>query len=90
MSEYDDVVQYQRDLLKAEEWAKGIACIHAHGLSSMHYDDRPQDTADGKNVTDYEYNSGIIKRFQQGKLIHTFGEELEGEQLVQKYGSHNR
>ena len=52
MSEYDEVVEKQRMILEAEKWAKGIRTLHVHSLSSMHYDDRPQDTADGKSVTD--------------------------------------
>ena len=43
-----------------------------------------QDTDKG-NVIDTEYNSGIITREQKGKLIHTFGKELEGEALVSAY-----
>ena len=68
MSEYDEIVDQQRLLLEAEEWAKGIKCIHAHSLSSMAYDDRPNDT-DGKSVVDKEFNSGLIERYQNNKLI---------------------
>ena len=50
----------------------------------MWYDDRPQDTEDG-SVTDTSYNSGIIKRSKDGKVIHTFGEELTGKALVDKW-----
>ena len=62
MSEYDYKVQQQRDKLAAEEWAKGVKCLHAHSMSSMWYDDRPQDTADGKSVVDMEFNDGTIRR----------------------------
>jgi len=82
MSEYDDVVERQRQLLEAEEWATGVAQIHVHGLSSMHYDDRPQDTKDGKCVTDKSFNNGLIERSQNGKIIHYFGEKLEGDDLI--------
>lgn len=85
MSEYDEVVEKQRMILEAEKWAKGIRTLHVHSLSSMHYDDRPQDTADGKSVTDKEFNNGIIERTQEGVLIHTFGEELTGEDLLASY-----
>lgn len=86
MTQYDEIVGMQKMLLEAEEWAKGVACIHAHSLSSMHYDTRPEDT-DGKRVIDVEYNSGIIERWQDNKIIHTFGERLEGAELVDKWRS---
>ena len=50
----------------------------------MHYDDRPEDT-DGKSVIDIEYNSGIIERWQDDKIIHIFGEKLKGAELVDKW-----
>ena len=62
MTQYDERVQYQRDLLEAEEWAKTIKSGHAHSLNSMWYDTRPQDTEDGKHVMDTQYFSGLIKR----------------------------
>ena len=58
MTQYDDRVQYQRDKLEAEDWAKVPRSIHVHSTDSMWYDDRPQDTDKGA-VTDTEYNSGI-------------------------------
>ena len=86
MTEYDDRVQFQRDLLKAEEWAKVPRSVHVHGLESMWYE-----TEDSKkflengSVTDIQYNNGLIKRLQDGKLVHTFGEEITGEELVRAY-----
>ena len=77
-------VQYQRDLIAAEEWAVQVKSIHAHSLSSMWYDDRPQDTEKG-TVTDTAYNSGIIVRTRNGKHIHTFGTKLKGAELVDAY-----
>ena len=35
MTQYDDRVQYQRDLLKAEEWSKTSASIHVHSTDTM-------------------------------------------------------
>lgn len=84
MSEHDEVVQKQRNLLNAEEWARGIRTIHSHRLNSMYYDDRPEDTVDGA-VTDKEYNNGVIERYKEGKLIHTFGEPLTGQALIDSY-----
>lgn len=87
MTQYDDRVQMQKMLLDAEEWSKGVASLHAHSSNSMYYDDRPGDT-EGKSVIDVEYNSGIIERWQDNKIIHTFGEKLKGEELVQKWRQH--
>ena len=84
MTQYDDRVQYQRDLIAAEEWAETPKYIHIHSISSNHYDTRPQDTEKG-TVTDTAYNSGIIVRTRNGKHIHTFGKKLKGAELVDAY-----
>ena len=65
MSQYDSRVEKQRLKIEAEEWAKGVKSLHAHSLDSMHYDNRPQDTEDGKNVMDIEFNDGSVKRTLQ-------------------------
>lgn len=88
MTQYDDRVERQRLLLEAEKWAQSVKDIHVHGLSSMWYDDRPEDTADGEYVTDTAYNSGLITRSKNGKIIHTFGEALEGDALLDSYARH--
>jgi hypothetical protein len=85
MTQYDESVQRQRDMIDAEEWSSKIKSIHVHSFDSMHYDTRPEDTADGKSVTDHEFNSGIVQRYQNGKLIHTFGKELKGEELLRAF-----
>lgn len=85
MTEYTDEVEKVRIMREAEEWAKGTSGIHSHSFNSMHYDDRPQDTADGKSVTDVEYNTGVVKRYQNGVHIHTFGKEPVGEELYDMY-----
>lgn len=86
MTQYDDRVQYQRDLLAAEKWAKTPKYIHIHSLDSNHYDTRPQDTKEGTvTVTDTAYHNGLIVRTKDGKHIHTFGTELSGAKLVDAY-----
>lgn len=85
MTQYDETVDRQRQIIEAEEWAKQTRTIHVHSLQSMYYDNRPEDTLDGKAVTDHEYNDGVILRYQQGKLIHTFGERLKGAALLDAY-----
>tara|TARA_Y100000592_G_C5366364_1_gene266242 strand:+ start:575 stop:847 length:273 start_codon:yes stop_codon:yes gene_type:complete len=83
MSEFDNVVQRQRELLEAEEWAKGIHTLQIHRLYSMYYE-----TADSKqfldkgHVTDTTYNNGVTIREQKGKVVYKFGEELKGQELV--------
>ena len=84
MSEHDELVQRQRDLLAAEKWSSGVKSIHAHQLSSMYYDTRPEDTHNSA-VTDKEFNNGVIERYKNGKLIHTFGEALSGQALIDSY-----
>ena len=61
MTQYNDRVQKQRDLLKAEEWAKQVKSIHAHSISSMFYDTRPQDTEDGKSVMIFNITVDLLK-----------------------------
>ena len=36
-------------------------------------------------VTDTTYNRGVIVRERDGKIIHTFGEELKGDALIDSY-----
>jgi len=85
MGQYDDKVERQRILLAAEEWALGVKSLHAHSLSSMWYDDRPEDTADGKGVVDRQFNSGLIERTLDNGSVVYFGEQLKGEDLIQEF-----
>ena len=85
MTQYTKDVEDHQIRMDAIEWAKGVQAIHGHSLSSMWYDTRPQDTEGGKAVTDVELNNGTIKRYQNDKLIHTFGNELKGDELAQHY-----
>ena len=85
MTEYSEIVKNQAKILAAEEWAKGINQIHAHSLNSMWYDNRPQDTSEGKMVTDLHYNNGVVKRTCQDGLVVYFGDELSGDILIDAY-----
>lgn len=86
MGQYDDRVERQRLLLAAEKWAEEPQSVHVHGLTSMWYetDDSARDFENG-NVTDTIFNSGLIERKQQGKLIRTFGYRLTGDALIDSY-----
>ena len=87
MTQYDDKVERQRLLLLAEDWAKTIKGIHAHSLSSMWYDTRPQDT-DGKSVIDRQYNDGLVERtLENGELVY-FGDRLTGDELIYEWEKH--
>jgi len=85
MTQYDEVVENQRLLIEAEQWAWGFKSLHIHALDSMWYDDRPEDTADGVSVTDVQYNNGVVIRSKNGKEIHRFGKAKTGEELVRSY-----
>lgn len=89
MGQYDDKVERQRLLLEAEKWAEGVKSLHAHSLSSMWYDNRPQDTANGKGVVDTQFNSGLIERTLDDGTIVYFGEKLKGDELISEFVRYN-
>ena len=87
MGQYDDIVRRQALLLEAEEWATGVSCIQCHSLTSMWYetDFTKKEIEVNGSVTDISYNSGVIVRTRDGKVVHTFGEELKGDALIDSY-----
>lgn len=85
MTQYDERVQYQRDLLAAEEWSRTVKSVHAHSLGSMWYDTRPQDTEGDKTVMDVEYNDGTIRRELQTGEIVILGKALKGNDLIDQF-----
>ena len=88
MGQFDDRVQRQRELLAAEEWAKGVQHIHVHSLKSMWYETRPSDTDNGK-VTDTIYNDGVIERRLPSGAIVYLGKKLSGDDLVSAWSRYN-
>jgi len=86
MGQYNEAVEQQRLLLKAEEWASKVKTLHAHSLNSMAY---ASNRDDGK-VLDIEYNSGRVVReiLDTGEKIE-FGEVLNGEKLIWAYQEHH-
>lgn len=86
MTEYDNAVERQRILLEAEKWAEQPQSIHVHGLTSMWYEtEESKIDFDNGHVTDTIYNSGLIERTQNGKLIRTFGYRKTGQELIDLY-----
>jgi hypothetical protein len=51
----------------------------------MHYDNRPQDTEDGKNVMDIEFNDGSVKRTLQNGEVVILGKALRGKELLNQF-----
>ena len=51
-------------------------------------EDSIKDIEDNGQVTDRAFNSGLIYRYRQDELIHTFGEALTGDALIDSYCRH--
>lgn len=86
MTQYDDRVEYQKVMLQAEKWAKGIRSVHSHRLKSMWYDNRPADTDSG-HVRDIQYNDGRIQRtiINTGEEVWFLDDVTSGDSLVDEY-----
>ena len=89
MTQYEDRVEQQRLKIEAEEWAKSVKSLHNHSLNSMWYDTRPQDTEDGKRVTDVCYNDGTVRRTCADGGVVIMGTQLRGQDLVDEYVRNN-
>lgn len=90
MSQYNDRVERQRQKIAAEDWAIKVRAVHAHSLSSMWYDTRPEDTEDGESVLDVEYNSGRIERtLNSGEKFIFTNYELKGDELLSAFSQNN-
>jgi len=90
MTQYDERVERQRQMLAAEEWAKIPKSVHVHKCESMWYE-TSKSKKDLKNghVTDIQYYGGQVVRSQNGKDIRTFGKKLVGEELLRAWGRHH-
>ena len=84
MTQYEDVVERQKILLEAEEWAKGIKQIHVHSLTNMWYENNPEDM-ETCGVTDTRYNDGRIVRTTGDKVLRVMGDIVTGDALIDKY-----
>ena len=83
MTQYKDEVELQKKILAAEEFADNIKGMQIHRMSSMWYDNRPQDT-EKHSVTDIEYMSGKIERTLHDGTKVVLVEGETGEKLVDK------
>ena len=83
MTQYKDEVELQKKILAAEEFADNIKGMQVHRMSSMWYDNRPQDT-EKHSVTDVEYMSGKIERTLHDGTKVVLVEGETGEKLVDK------
>ena len=83
MTQYKDEVELQRKILAAEEYSDSIRGMQVHRISSMWYDNRPQDT-EKHSVTDVEYMSGKIERTLHDGTKVVLVEAETGEKLVDR------
>lgn len=91
MSQYDAVVERQRQMMKAEEWSKGVKAVHAHSFTTMWYENNPDRTGDDLRVIDVEYNDGTIEReYMVSGKKEIIGTRLTGQNLLDEFGRHNR
>lgn len=89
MGQYDEVVERQRLLLEAEEWANGVKDLHTFNTETcnMWYETRPDDG----RVMDVRFNDERIKRTLLGdrpkgtKTEIWFGKQLKGDDLINSY-----
>ena len=88
MSEYEELVERQRALLKAEEGGK----VYQVYTCTVHHQCGMTITQKILKVIRMYliivFFSGVIKRYQDGKLLRTFGEELVGDDLISKYSTY--
>ena len=84
MSQYNEKVALQRQILKAEEYVNLPTCIHAHRLTSMWYDNDQtvKDVADG--VMDIQYMDGRVERTLKSGKKYILVEGKKGAELVQE------
>jgi len=84
MTQYNDKVELQKQILKAEEYKDTPKNLHAHSLDSMWYETEETKPQTKEGVIDIQYMDGRIERtLKNGKKI-TLVEGMKGEDLVQE------
>jgi len=84
MTQFKDIVEYQRNKIEAEEWANQVKSLHCHSLDSMWYG---AGRTDG-SVEDIQYNDGSVKRTirSTGEVIMLNMENVvSGKELVNAF-----
>ena len=62
MTQYDERVELQKQILKAEEYRDSPKWVHAHRLTSMWYETEKTKKDAVKGVVDVQYMDGRIER----------------------------
>ena len=84
MTQYNDKVELQKQILKAEEYKDTPKNLHAHSLDSMWYETEETKPQTKEGVIDIQYMDGRIERtLKNGKKI-ILVEGMKGEDLVQE------
>ena len=84
MTQYDEKVELQKQILKAEEYKDTPKNLHAHSLDSMWYETDETKPQTKEGVIDIQYMDGRIERtLKNGKKI-ILVEGMKGEDLVQE------
>ena len=85
MTQYRELLERQKLLLKAEEWASGIKMMTSFDTnkSRVWYDNREPEG----HVLDVVYNDQRIERtiLETGEKIVILGELLTGDDLIREY-----
>ena len=85
MTQYDEKVELQKQILKAEEYRDSPKWVHAHRLTSMWYETEKTKKDAVKGVVDVQYMDGRIERTvtPTGKK-YLIQEGMTGADLVQE------
>lgn len=86
MTEHTAKMTLYAQLIEAEKWNNQSTGFHLHSLKSMWYENDESIVFVKKgSVTDISYPDGHIDRFQNGKLVYTFGKKLQGKELLEVF-----
>ena len=84
MTQYDEKVELQKQILKAEEYRDSPKWVHAHRLTSMWYETEKTKKDAVKGVVDVQYMDGRIERVTHDGKKYIIKQGLTGEDLVQE------
>ena len=84
MTQYDEKVELQKQILKAEEYKDTPKNLHAHSLDSMWYETEETKPQTKEGVVDVQYMDGRIERTLKNGKRYTIVEGRTGEDVVQE------